>query len=33
VIAEDETSTVLSPLFDAEIDGFGYIALTHRKES
>jgi N-methylhydantoinase A len=33
VIAEDETSTVLSPLFDAEIDGFGYIALTRRKES
>jgi N-methylhydantoinase A len=31
VIAEDETSTVLSPLFDAEIDGFGYIALTRRK--
>jgi len=30
VIAEDETSTVLSPLFDAEIDGFGYIALTRR---
>ena len=33
VIAEDETSTVLSPLFDAEIDGFGYIALTRRKET
>ena len=30
VIAEDETSTVLSPLFDAEVDGFGYIALTRR---
>ncbi len=30
VIAEAETSTVLSPLFDAEIDGFGYIALTRR---
>ena len=30
VIAEDETSTVLSPIFDAEIDGFGYIALTRR---
>ncbi len=33
VIAEDETSTVVSPIFDAEIDGFGYIALTRRKES
>jgi N-methylhydantoinase A len=33
VIAEDETSTVLSPIFDAEIDGFGYIALTRRKET
>jgi N-methylhydantoinase A len=33
VIAEAETSTVLSPLFDAEIDGFGYIALTRRKET
>jgi N-methylhydantoinase A len=30
VIAEAETSTVLSPLFDAEIDGFGYIELTRR---
>ena len=30
VIAEDETSTVLSPIFDAEVDGFGYIALTRR---
>jgi N-methylhydantoinase A len=30
VIAEDETSTVVSPIFDAEIDGFGYIALTRR---
>jgi len=30
VIAEDETSTVLSPIFDAEIDGFGYIALSRR---
>ncbi len=30
VIAEDETSTVLSPLFDAEIDAFGAIALTRR---
>ena len=33
VIAESETSTVVSPIFDAEIDGFGYIALTRRKES
>jgi len=33
VIAEDETSTVVSPIFDAEIDGFGYIALTRRKET
>jgi N-methylhydantoinase A len=32
VIAEDETSTVVSPLFDARIDGFGYIHLTRRKE-
>jgi N-methylhydantoinase A len=27
VIAEDDTSTVISPLFDAEIDRFGYIEL------
>ena len=33
VIAEDETSTVLSPIFDAEIDGFGYIELTRRSEA
>ncbi|HEY1363859.1 MAG TPA: hydantoinase/oxoprolinase family protein [Xanthobacteraceae bacterium] len=32
VIAEDETSTVVSPIFDAAIDRFGYIALT-RPES
>ena len=31
VIAEDETSTVVSPRFDARIDRFGYIELT-RKE-
>ncbi len=31
VIAEDETSTVVSPLFDATIDQFGYIALTRRE--
>ena len=28
VIAEDETSTVVSPRFDARIDRFGYIELT-----
>jgi N-methylhydantoinase A len=32
VIAEDETSTVVSPRFDARIDRFGYIELT-RKEA
>jgi len=31
VIAEDDTSTVVSPSFDAEIDRFGYIALTRRE--
>jgi len=30
VIAEDETSTVVSPLFDARIDRFGYIEMTRR---
>ena len=30
VIAEDETSTVVSPLFDARVDGFGYIELVRR---
>jgi len=30
VIAEDETSTVVSPLFDARIDRFGYIELARR---
>jgi len=30
VIAEDETSTVVSRLFDARIDGFGYIHLMRR---
>ena len=32
VIAEDETSTIVSPAFDAAIDGRGYIVLT-RKET
>ncbi len=31
VIAEDDTSTVVSPLFDATIDEFGYIALVRRE--
>jgi N-methylhydantoinase A len=31
VIAEDETSTVVSPLFDATIDEFGYISLSRRE--
>jgi N-methylhydantoinase A len=31
VIAEDETSTVVSPLFDARIDAFGYIELIRRE--
>jgi N-methylhydantoinase A len=30
VIAEDETSTVVSPLFEARIDGFGYIELRRK---
>jgi N-methylhydantoinase A len=30
VIVEDETSTVVSRLFDARIDDFGYIELTRR---
>ena len=32
VIAEDETSTVVSRLFDARIDGLGYIHLRRREE-
>ena len=32
VIAEDETSTVISPLFGARIDRFGYIELTRRED-
>jgi N-methylhydantoinase A len=31
VIAENDTSTVVSPLFDAQIDRFGYIELTRRE--
>ena len=31
IIAEDETSTVISQLFDARIDRFGYIELTRRE--
>src|SRR5271169_4218208 len=30
VIVEDETSTVVSRLFDAQVDAFGYIELTRR---
>jgi len=30
IIVEDETSTVVSRLFDARIDVFGYIELTRR---
>ncbi len=30
VIAEDETSTIVSPAFDAAIDGRGYIVLTRQ---
>ena len=32
VIADDETSTVVSPRFDARIDRFGYIELTRRED-
>jgi N-methylhydantoinase A len=31
VIAEDDTSTVVSPVFDAQIDKFGYIELIRRR--
>ena len=31
VIAEDDTSTVVSPVFDAQIDKFGYIELVRRE--
>jgi len=33
VIAEDETSTIVSPRFEAMIDGFGYIELRRRTEA
>ncbi|HEX8827994.1 MAG TPA: hydantoinase/oxoprolinase family protein, partial [Xanthobacteraceae bacterium] len=32
VIAEDDTSTVVSSSFDAQIDPFGYIALVRRED-
>jgi N-methylhydantoinase A len=32
LIVEDETSTVVSPAFDASIDGYGYIELIRRSE-
>ena len=32
VIAEDDTSTVVGPSFDAQIDKFGYIELVRRKD-
>jgi len=32
VIEEDETSTVVSPSFEARINGFGYIELIRREE-
>jgi N-methylhydantoinase A len=31
MIAEDDTSTVVSPLFDARVDRFGYIELIRRE--
>jgi N-methylhydantoinase A len=33
VIAENDTSTVVSPLFDATIDKFGYIDLNRRGDA
>jgi len=30
IIAENDTSTVVSPAFDAQIDKFGYIELIRR---
>jgi N-methylhydantoinase A len=32
VIAEDDTSTVISALFEAHVDKFGYIALNRRED-
>jgi N-methylhydantoinase A len=32
VIAENDTSTVVGPSFDAQIDSFGYIQLVRRKD-
>ena len=32
VIAEDETSTVVTPVFDAQVDGRGAIVLTRKRE-
>ena len=32
MIVEDETSTVVSRLFDAKIDRFGYIELIRRSD-
>ena len=32
VIAEDDTSTVVNPLFEARLDTFGYIALIRRED-
>jgi N-methylhydantoinase A len=32
VIAEDDTSTVVSSLFEAQVDKFGYIVLTRRED-
>jgi hypothetical protein len=29
-VMERETTTIVSPAFDAEIDGAGYIVLTRR---
>jgi hypothetical protein len=31
VIGEDDTSTVVSPMFEAQVDKFGYIALIRRE--
>ena len=31
ILAENDTSTVVSPVFDAQIDKFGYIELIRRQ--